>query len=249
VQLWVEYTPLFDTLKGDSTRARAAWSAILAAQPPADAILVSNDRNEIVPLFYLQAVEGAGRGHTGLFPLIAPDARFADVGATVQTALDAGGDQPVYLIKEMPGLEARFALAPRTSPLVEVLGPAAPGAPQVQVDQAYGPLYLLGYDLAPAPGGVQIDLHWRVDAAPAADLTTTVQLFDGNGARLGQDDRRAGGDYYPTPLWKPGETLIDRHTIPLPPGARPARLLVGMYAGPEAALAAPALELPVAPAE
>jgi hypothetical protein len=246
VQLWVDYAGLFDQLKADSARARATWNTVLAARPPADAILVSNDRNEIVPLFYLQAVEGAGTGHTGLFPLIAPDARFADIGATVQTALDAGGEQPVYLFKETPGLEARFALAPRTPPLVEVLGPAATSAPRVAVDQAYGPLHLLGYDLAPGADGVQIDLHWRVDAPPAADLTTTVQLFDEQGVKLGQDDRRPGGDYYPTTLWKPGETLIDRHTVTVESGMRPARLLVGMYAGPDAGLVAPALELQVA---
>ena len=38
----------------------------LAAQPPADAILISNDRNEIVPLFYLQAVEERAREELGM---------------------------------------------------------------------------------------------------------------------------------------------------------------------------------------
>ena len=55
--------------------------------------------------------------------------------------------------------------------------------------------------------------------------------------------QRAGGDYYPTALWKPGEVILDRHALALPAGAQPARLLVGMYSGPDAALLAPPLEL------
>ncbi len=250
VQLWRQYTPLVQQLQAESAGARAMWEAILAAEPAPNALLVSNDRNEIVPLFYLQTIEGRAVGSSGLFPLIAPDTRFADIGATVQTALDAGSTaqppQPVYLIKPMEGLEARFALAPAAPPLVAVLGPAASAPPAVMVDAAYGPLYLLGYDIQPAASGsagVTVTLQWRVDASVAGDYTTTVQLFDAAGSKLGQDDRRAGGDFYPTSLWKPGELLLDRHTITLPAGAIPARLLVGMYSGPQATLLAPAIDL------
>jgi hypothetical protein len=115
-------------------------------------------------------------------------------------------------------------------------------------------LRLLGYDVE--PGGAlataptetltaTVTLHWEVVEAPPGDYTTTVQVLDAEGSKLAQDDRRAGGDFYPTNLWKPGEVLLDRHILALPPGAAPARLLVGMYAGPDAALLAPALELPV----
>ena len=244
VQLWLTYTPIFAQLQADSAATRAGWEEILAAGAPAGAILVSNDRNEIVPLFYLQHVEGRGQGHTGLFPLIAPGARFADIGATLQAALDDGGEQPVYLIKPMPGLEARFALAPRAAPLVEVLGDAATDPPAIPLDLAYGPLRLAGYDWTPAPGGIEIALYWQVEQPPGADYTTTVQLFDAGGERLAQDDRPPGGDFYPTSRWKPGETLVDRHVLPQPAGT-PARLLVGLYSGPDAALLAPPLEIAV----
>ncbi|MCB0080618.1 MAG: DUF2723 domain-containing protein, partial [Caldilineaceae bacterium] len=117
------YLPQVD--QSEAVGARVRWEEILAAAPPANAILISNDRNEIVPLFYLQNVEGRAGGMAGLFPLIAPEARFADVGATIETALTAGAGRPVYLIKPMPGLEARFELAPGAAPLVEVTGLAA----------------------------------------------------------------------------------------------------------------------------
>lgn len=257
--LWTRYTPLIEQLQAESVAARGMWETILAAHPPANAVLVSNDRNEIVPLFYLQTIEERATGNTGLFPLIAPDARFADIGTTVQTALDASSaadpPQPVFLIKDMPGLEARFRLAPAAPPLVAVTGAAAE-TPTIRTDIPYGPLRLLGYDREPAgaaadaaPSAVTgvltgaITLHWEVIDPLPGDYTTTVQVFDANGDKLAQDDRRAGGDYYPTTLWKSGEVILDRHPLVLPAGAEPARLLIGMYSGPDASLLAPPLEL------
>jgi hypothetical protein len=247
LSLWTRYTPLIEQLHSESVAARGMWETILAAKPPpaepsaesAEAILVSNDRNEIVPLFYLQAVEGRALGTTGLFPLIAPDARFADIGATVQTSLDAGGGAPVYLVKPMDGLEVRFALQPAAPPLVEVTGPAATAPPATATDLPYGPLRLLGYDLDPAAEGPDVTLHWEVVEPLGDNYTTTVQLFDAAGEKLGQDDRRPGGDYYPTSLWKEGEVLLDRHTVALPPDAAPLRMLVGMYDAAGKLLAAP----------
>jgi hypothetical protein len=248
LQLWTRYTPLVEQLQDESYAARAMWESILAASPPSGAMLVSNDRNEIVPLFYLQTVENRARGNSGLFPLLVPDERFADIGATVQTARDAGTsvqpNQPVYLIKPMEGLEARFALAPATSPLVQVTGPAATGEPAISSNAVYGPLRLLGYDMQPAgPLTATITLHWQVVDPLPGDYTTTVQVYDAAGNKLAQDDRRAGGEYYPTRLWKRGEVILDRHTLALPDNAQPSRLLVGMYSGPDAALLAPPLEL------
>ncbi len=232
------YTEALD--QSESRSARRQWEAILDAAPPGPAILVNNDRDEMVPLFYFQAVEGRGAALTGLFPLLAPDARFADLGATVETALAAG--DPVYLTKEMAGLEARFDLEPAEAPLVRVLGQAAAAEPGHTVGQPYGPLTLLGYDWTATTVGVEIVLHWRVDEPLEADYTTTVQLLDGSGAKLAQDDRPPGGVYYPTSLWKVGERLVDRHLLSAP-GDEPAQLLVGMYTGADFAPLAPPLLL------
>ena len=229
--------------QANATHAQTLWQAIIAAQPPADAILVSNDRNELAPLFYLQTVEGQLPGVTALFPLIAPDARFADIGATVATALTTGNGRPVYLIKEMPGLGVKFALAAATSPLVEVVGPAATAPPAVVVDQPFGPLRLLGYDWQPSTDGATVRLHWQVQAPLPADYTTTVQLFAANGEKVAQDDAPPGGVYYPTSLWKAGEILVEEHRLTFAETEEPAMLLVGMYTGADLAPLAPALEL------
>lgn len=228
--------------QSSATSVQEQWQAIAAAQPPSNAILVSNDRNEIVPLFYWQAVEGQLRGITGLFPLIAPDERFADIGATVATALTAGNGQPVYLLKPMPGLESRFVLAEAMPPLVQVSGPVTP-APLVPVDQPYGPLRLLGYDWQPSADGVQVTLTWQVQERLAADYTTTVQLFDAADEKVAQNDAPPGGVYYPTSLWKPGEVLVEQHRLAFGKDQQPVMLLVGMYQPADLTPLAPSIEI------
>ena len=109
-----------------NTAARAFWEATLAQPIPQNAILVTNDRDEMMPLWYMQYVEGRRPDLTGLFPLIQPTPDWADVGATTDSALRSG--RPVLLIKEMPGLEVKFQLTPEGK-LVSVLGPAASGQP------------------------------------------------------------------------------------------------------------------------
>ena len=66
---------------------RAMWEEILTALPAGDSILVSNDRDEMPAFFYMQYVEDRAPGVTALHPLMAPDARFADISATIDTAL------------------------------------------------------------------------------------------------------------------------------------------------------------------
>ena len=237
--------PRFDQSANNS--ARTSWEAVLEAEalPNSGAYLISNDRDEIVPLYYLQYVEGRAPRVTGLFPGLtlaadSPNLSFVDIGATVQTALNAG-DRPVYLVKPMPGLAARFALVPEP-PLVRVAGPAVDGPPAIAVDAPLGPLTLLGYDVGRDGEALTLALHWRVDAPLDADYTASVQLFDAAGERLGQSDQPAGGSFYPTSRWKPGEILLDQHALALPDG-EPARLLVGLYAGPDVQQLAPPIEL------
>jgi hypothetical protein len=217
---------------GDN-QARTTWQAILAEPIPANAILVSNDRDEIVPLWYLQYVDGIRPDLTGLFPLIQPTPDWTDLGQVVQTALQSS--RPVLLIKPMPGLETKFQLAP-TGSLVRVTGRAAQNPPQTTtaVDFA-GAVRLAGYDLSPAQfrarDKVEVTLYWQPLQELRANYTTFVHLVDADGAVIGSSDHRPGGVYYPTSLWRTGDVLRDTHAITLTAelGAPPYAIETGLY--------------------
>jgi hypothetical protein len=207
------------------------WQALLAAAPAPGAVLVSNDRDELMPLWYLQQVEGVRPDLAGVFPLLLAEPGWLDVGQTVHSALSTG--RPVYLIKPMPGLDVKADLGePDPSGLTPVLGPAVSGAPAFAEDVVLGDVVrLLGFDVQPAGDAVQIDLFWRPLHPLIADYTTFIQVLAPNGDKIAQSDQQAGGVYYPTGLWQPDDTLRDRHTLTLPAGAPagPYQLLVGMY--------------------
>ena len=125
----------------------AGWRTLLAGQIPENAILVSNDRDEMTPMLYFQYVEGIRSDLTGLFPLIGPAAEWGDVGQVIDNAL--ASDRPVLLIKSMPGLEVKFQLEP-AGDLVQVVGPAVAKPPAKSRPVSFADtVRLVGYDLRP----------------------------------------------------------------------------------------------------
>ena len=214
-------------------QARAAWNAILSQEIPQGAILVTNDRDEMMPFWYIRYVEAARPDLTGLFPLIQPGPAWADVAGVTTEALRSG--RPVFLIKPMPGLEIKHRLQPAGA-LVRVRGPAAERPPDRPAGAVFADaIRLTGYDVRPAalsPGGaISLTFYWQPARRLDADYTTFVQLLNADDAKIGQSDHRPGGVYYPTSLWKPGETLADTHTLILAAdlGRPPYTLLVGLY--------------------
>jgi hypothetical protein len=211
------------------------WSHLLAATP-ADAILVSNDRNEIMPLWYYQYVEGRRPDLTGLFPLIVSDRDFADLGGVLDRAL-AGG-RPVYLIKPMAGLEVGYE-SYGSGALIRVLARWTEGRDTAVGVSLAGRVTLLGYTAtpttAPAGGSVAVTLYWQAGARLAEAYSTYVHVTRADGSvPWPGSDHRPGGDYYPSTLWRPGQVLRDVHSIEIPLDAEPGdyRLIAGMYSYP-----------------
>lgn len=235
--LLVSHFPLVD--QSANTLARDMWQAILAKPIPEGAVLLSNDRNEMLPLWYYQYVEGCRPDLLGLFPRIVTEPTYSNLGGLVDQALLSG--RPVYLIKPMPGLEVKAQLEPSADmpPLVRVTGPAMERPPlhPRQVTLA-GIMRLVGYDQSPAsarPGEtLAITLYWQPQSEIDVDYSSYVHLVDGAGRGITQRDHRPGGDYYPTSLWRPGEVLRDSHVLTIPQDVAPGvyRLLVGMYRYP-----------------
>jgi hypothetical protein len=196
-----------------------AWAEDVLSQPiPSGAILISNDRNEITPLLYLQYVEGMRPDLLTLFPLILPGEEYSNVVRVVDGVMDV--DRPLFLVKPMPGLEIKYQMEP-LGPLVEITGPAISEPADRPTDLPLEDvLTLTGYSLEPyrpvAGNELRVSLLWHVDRAPGSDYHTYVHLLDEKGQPIAQSDHRPGQDYYPSSLWRPGETLLDVHVLFIP---------------------------------
>ncbi len=94
-----------------------------------------------------------------------------------------------------------------------------------------GSLTLLGYDLENnlPEGTAPLTLYWQVNQAQPGDFTPFVHLEDVQGHRWSQVETFA----YPAPQWSPGELIIQRVDVPIPPGTPPGRyvLRVGLFSG------------------
>lgn len=231
--IWSAATNWVRLDRSDDYRARSKWQAILDQPLQPGAILVSNDRNNIMPMWYLQYVEGQRPDWLGLFPLITAD--YPTLGHVLDLALETG--RPVYLTKEMPGVEVKVQV--EDGPLWQVLGPAADEEPdyprQDWLDEA---VVLSGHDRSPRsprPGEpLRVSLYWEALQPLGTDYHSFVHLVDKDGSVITQSDRQPGGRYYPTSLWRPGERLRDDHVLSLPADLPEGvyRLLAGMYALP-----------------
>jgi hypothetical protein len=219
--------------------ARAWAEGTLSQSIPDGAILISNDRNEITPLLYLQHVEGVRPDLLSMFPLMLPGEEYSNVVRVIDGILDVG--RPLYLVKPMPGLEVKYGLEP-SGPLVQLKGRAITGPPEHLINMTLdGSLTLVGYDLdptEPVPGEeLQLSLYWRVAQDLSKDYHTYVHLLNDEGQAIAQSDHRPGQEYYPSSLWKPGETLLDVHVVPVPgeTGVGVVTLVAGAYEYPSLA--------------
>ena len=218
--------------QSDNTGARSRWETLLAERLPSGAILISNDRNEIMPMWYFQYVDGLRTDLLGLFPQITAD--YSTLGHVLDLALSTG--RPVYLIKEMPGIEIRVE-AEAEGKLWRVDGPAADAEPAYSSDAVLGDaVALVGHDRwpeKPLPGEtVQVSLVWEALRPMDTVYHSFVHLQDPSGQTVTQSDRQPGGVYYPTTIWQPGERLRDDHLLRIPADAPQGiyRIVAGMYA-------------------
>jgi hypothetical protein len=193
---------------------RRLVSGILDANPPPNAILVTNDRDEMVPFWYAQFAEGQRRDVLGLLPLITPAPEHRTVSDVVGWALQWG--RPVLLTKPMPGLALQYDLEPYAGPLVAVRGRAVvPDEPVAQ--SALAPeLSVVGWEPPPAQvtagETVTVSVGLQVNTPLNRDLSFSLQLFSEDGTGVTQQDVPPDPSF-PSSAWPVGEPL--RLGIPL----------------------------------
>ena len=84
-----------------------------------------------------------------------------------------------------------------------------------------GPLAFLGYDLASdhvAPGETLVlRTYWRVGRVPGRPLSLMAHLIGPEGGAVAVGD----GLGFPVEQWRPGDVIVQRHTLAIPPEASP----------------------------
>ncbi|NIV36068.1 MAG: DUF2723 domain-containing protein, partial [Anaerolineae bacterium] len=221
-----------DLDQSGNTGARTGWETLLAEPAPSGSILLSNDRNEIMPMWYFQYVDGQRTDLLGLYPQITVD--YPTLGHVLDLALSTG--RPVYLIKEMPGIEIKVEAEPEGE-MWRIHGPSAHGEPAYPNHAVLGDaMALVGHDRQPEepfPGdSMQVSLIWEALRPVDTVYHSYLHLQDAGGQTVTQSDRQPGGVYYPTSVWQPGERLRDDHLLRIPSDAPQGvyRIVAGMYA-------------------
>lgn len=151
-------------------------------------------------------------------------------GAVLELEVYDLGDEDTVL---RPNLRARGKGERAALGWLWLAAPAALPAPPRPLD--FGGILLAGVGQPPgrlaAGEELRLRLRWRAEAATPRRLTAFLHLADASGRPVAQDDRPLGGDLYPTPLWRPGETWEDEHLARVPADLPPGRyrLLLGLY--------------------
>ena len=215
------------------TNTRTRWATIFASNLPDDAILLSNDRDEMTPLYFLQLVEKQKQNWIGAFPKIAPGARYENVVALVQRV--AGSGRPIYTIKPIPALTLRYRIEEIENGLWRV-NPVTPGTPKFSSEAILGDaVRVRGYSIIagePQAGErVTLAIQYEPLKNLSRDFTTSVQIFFGDNKAAQGNDHLPGENEYPSSKWRVGETIQDQFDIELPPNLKAGkyRIMLRMY--------------------
>ncbi len=108
--------------------------------------------------------------------------------------------------------------------------------PDHPLDVQFGDaIRLTGYSLVgdtAAPGDIfQLALFWQTPTPITARYKVFVHLLGVDDHIVSQVDREPGGGLVPTMIWQPGQTIIDRYGIAIPPNGALGRyrIAVGLY--------------------
>jgi hypothetical protein len=112
---------------------------------------------------------------------------------------------------------------------------ALPQEPATTVDASFeGGIRLAGYTVPARVAAGEIlpaTLFWRVERPIEGRYKVALQLLDAGGQVVAQHDGEPAAGTRPLPTWAPGQRVLDRHGIPVPPQAAPGSypLIVVLY--------------------
>lgn len=160
-----------------------------------------------------------------------------DAPAPTLLRLDAG----LYDYETKTSYPSRRASGAQPPPgllILRLLPANSPPTPAIPTPTAFtfaDRIDLLGYDLTPGPhrpGQVlDLDLYWEATGPVGEDFQTFVHLLDAGGQQMAGHDAPAGGAWWPSSAWEPGQIVADHYPVPLPADlpAGTYTLIAGLY--------------------
>ncbi len=244
---------------------RTAGPEYLAADYAALAAALSQDQTPrpalVFPASHATALEGTGWQRAIPLPASAwplsgeaasstlDDLGLGDDGSPVEVILaDEGHTDPgrVWLLalqdRLYPVDDSWFGLLHR---LRYVTGPAHPPLTPLSVEFE-GPIQLAEAALLDPQGRpgqpIRVVLVWQSPVAIRDSLHVFVHLVTADGTLIAQRDGIPGNGLFPMPSWQPGQPVVDRFAILIPPEAPPSEveIRVGIYA-PDSGLRLPVI--------
>ena len=188
----------------------------MLAQPLPEKSTIVGILGEMTLLRYLQETQGIRPD----VQTIAAD-KEEDRSKAIQEAL--AQDRSVFMTRPLKGIAETSSLT-SVGPLIEVQPKANRGkapTPAHPLDQDFGDVKLLGYDLQMDSTPPRVTLYWQPQKK-LGDRLVSLKLIDANGKLAGQVlDRHPVLDTYPTSAWRTGEYIADAYDVPIFVGAAP----------------------------
>lgn len=218
---------LFDNFASQNHRlhaeTRVQWENLVESGLPSGAILITNDRDEMTPLYYLQYVENRRTDLRGLFPKIAPGTPYDNVIALVNRG--AGSERPIYTLKPIPALFLKYVVAQTKNGLWKIHTEPLPPMKNASDAALSDTLRVRGWQVIDGdaiPGeSFTLLLQYEPLKALSRDYKFSVQLQQaGEKVAQGNDHLPGEGEYPPT-RWRPREILQDEFDLSLEPHLAP----------------------------
>ncbi|MDL1896652.1 DUF2723 domain-containing protein [Anaerolineae bacterium CFX7] len=222
---------------------RVRWETLLKTDLPPNAILISNDRDEMTPLYYLQYVENKRPDLRGLFPNIAAGASYDNVIALVQRV--AASERSIYALKPIPALFMKYIVAETKNGLWKIHTQPLPPLSNVSDATLDDALRVRGWEVIDGetrPGdSFTLRLQYEPLRALTRDYKFSLQL-QREGVKVAQgDDHLPGEGEYPPTRWRAREILQDEFLVRLDPALEPGayQLTLTAYAEPDGSALGP----------
>lgn len=142
--------------------------------------------------------------------------------------------QPTYLPESIHPTDVTFSPPVTFKPHPNMLSHLAEVYGDPRITELDSEVKLLGYDLnqtwARPEGIILLTLYWQAGKPLIFPYKVFVHLTSDNSVHSTADSEPACGQL-PTYNWKQGQTILDRHVIPIPPDIQPGQytLQIGLY--------------------